>query len=329
MEIGFEGATYDQLFFVCDAQIADGADNDLHASLGQQTLLLRFPVRSLGMQRLLGLIPPELTDRDDINFEMLRDSVEPLLATHVTEVNWFSTYRVHHRVAEHFRVGRAFILGDAAHIHSPVGGQGMNTGIGDAINLGWKLADVQRGHANAAILDSYEQERIGYARALVKTTDRAFTPMVAGGLKGEVTRRVLAPLFLTLATRLDLTKHAFFRMVSQVQVHYSDSMLSKGKAGHIEGGDRLPWCAPIDNFAPLQTLKWQVHVFEDVDEDVSALCARYGIRIHEFPWSEAVRNTGFARDAAYLVRPDGYVGLAIDGDDAKALQAYLARHLVP
>ncbi len=79
------------------------ADNDLHVSLGEQSLLLRFPVRSSGMQRLLGLIPPELNGRDDITFDMLRDSVEPLLATHVTEVNWFSTYRVHHRVAENFR----------------------------------------------------------------------------------------------------------------------------------------------------------------------------------------------------------------------------------
>jgi 2-polyprenyl-6-methoxyphenol hydroxylase-like FAD-dependent oxidoreductase len=325
--LGFEGATYDQLFFVCDAKIAEGADNDLHASLGKQSLLLRFPVRSSGMQRLLGLIPPELTDRDDINFDMLRESVEPLLATHVTEVNWFSTYRVHHRVAERFRVGRAFILGDAAHIHSPVGGQGMNTGIGDAINLGWKLADVQRGRANPAILDSFEQERIGYARALVATTDRAFTPMVAGGLKGEVTRRVLAPLFLTLATRLDLTKHAFFRIVSQVQIHYADSMLSKGKAGHIEGGDRLPWCAPIKNFDPLQSLDWQLHVFDDKDEDVARLCSHYKIPVREFPFGGAVRDAGFARDAAYLVRPDGYVGLAMDGDDAAALEAYLSRLL--
>ncbi len=228
-----------------------------------------------------------------------------------------------------FRVDRAFILGDAAHIHSPVGGQGMNTGIGDAINLGWKLADVQRGRADAAILDSYEQERIGYARALVATTDRAFTPMVAGGVKGEVTRRVLAPLFLTLATRLDLTKHAFFRMVSQVQIHYADSMLSKGKAGHIEGGDRLPWCAPIKNFDPLQSLDWQLHVFDDKDEDVARLCSHYKIPIHEFPFSEPVRDAGFARDAAYLVRPDGYVGLAIDGDDEAGLKAYLSRHLIP
>ena len=90
----------------------------------------------------------------------------------VARVNWFSTYRVHHRVADHFRKGRAFLLGDAAHIHSPVGGQGMNTGIGDAVNLAWKLAAVLQGRADASILDSYEPERIAFARRLVATTDR-------------------------------------------------------------------------------------------------------------------------------------------------------------
>ena len=93
----------------------------------------------------------------------------------VERVNWFSTYRVHHRVADHFRKGRAFLLGDAAHIHSPVGGQGMNTGIGDAVNLAWKLADVVHGRAAASLLDTYEPERIAFARRLVATTDRAFT----------------------------------------------------------------------------------------------------------------------------------------------------------
>ena len=96
-------------------------------------------------------------------------------------MNWFSTYHVHHRVTDHFRKGRAFLLGDAAHIHSPAGGQGMNTGIGDAINLAWKLAGVLAGGAPDALLDSYEAERIGFARRLVATTDRAFSVATAEG----------------------------------------------------------------------------------------------------------------------------------------------------
>ena len=99
----------------------------------------------------------------------------------VERVNWFSTYRVHHRVADHFRQGRAFLLGDAAHIHSPVGGQGMNTGIGDAVNLAWKLAAVLQGGPRPSLLDTYEPERIAFARRLVATTDRAFTVVTSPG----------------------------------------------------------------------------------------------------------------------------------------------------
>src|SRR5216684_6748242 len=99
----------------------------------------------------------------------------------IAKVNWFSTYRVHHRVAEKFRAGRVFLLGDAAHVHSPVGGQGMNTGIGDAVNLAWKLAAVLNGRADQSLLDSYEPERIAFARRLVVTTDQAFTGVTSEG----------------------------------------------------------------------------------------------------------------------------------------------------
>ena len=177
------------------------------------------------------------------------------------EVNWFSIYRVHHRVAEHFRVDRAFILGDAAHIHSPAGGQGMNTGIGDAVNLGWKLADVLHGRSSVAMLDSFEEERIVFARQLVATTDRAFTAIVRGGALGRLTREFLMPWTVALATHQRFVRHLFFRTVSQTAIHYPNSMLSEGRAGGIRGGDRLPWVAACDNFAALQSLDWQVHIF--------------------------------------------------------------------
>src|SRR4029450_3497973 len=98
-----------------------------------------------------------------------------------------STYRAHHRVADRFRSGRVFLLGDAAHIHSPVGGQGMKTGIGDAVNLSWKLAAVLRERADLSLLETYEPERIAFARQLVATTDRAFT---VGTASGDLTRIV-------------------------------------------------------------------------------------------------------------------------------------------
>ena len=175
LQLGFPGGTYEQLFYVADVKIARGFDRDLHINLGEHILTLMFPVRSSGMQRLIGLVPPDLSHRDNLSFEDIRCHVEPLLDVEVTKVNWFSTYRVHHRVADKFRVGRAFLVGDAGHIHSPAGGQGMNTGIGDAVNLGWKLAQVLQDRADTSLLDTYEPERIAFARSLVSTTDRAFT----------------------------------------------------------------------------------------------------------------------------------------------------------
>src|SRR5262249_17380294 len=138
----------------------------------------------------------------------------------VGKVNWFSTYRVHHRVAAHFRAGRVFLLGDAAHVHSPVGAQGMNTGIGDAVNLAWKLAAVLNGGAGAGLLATYEPERIGFARRLVATTDRVFTVLTKPGRVARWVRTRLAPLLARVLFRLAPVRRFLFLTVSQIGVNY-------------------------------------------------------------------------------------------------------------
>lgn len=327
LQIGFPGGTYDQRFYVADVRISRGFDRDLYINLGKQILALMFPVRSSGMQRIIGLVPPGLEQRDDLTFEDVRKHVEDQVGVKVVDVNWFSAYHVHHRVAARFREGRAFLLGDAAHIHSPVGGQGMNTGIGDALNLAWKLAEVIRGRADSSILETYEPERIAFARSLVATTDRAFTPLVAEGISGEVVRRVLAPLVFSVATHFEATRHAIFRVISQARIHYPDSPLSQGKAGHVHGGDRLPWLGPgaEDNFAPLRSMDWQVHVYGELRGEMADGCAAMGLATHRFAWSERAHEVGFERDAAYLVRPDGYVAVAVSEHTLEALKKFVQR----
>jgi 2-polyprenyl-6-methoxyphenol hydroxylase-like FAD-dependent oxidoreductase len=150
------------------------------------------------------------------------------LNVHIDEVNWFSTYRVHHRVAEHFRSGRAFLLGDAAHVHSPAGGQGMNTGIGDAINLAWKLAAVLNGSATAQLLDTYETERIAFARRLVSTTDKVFTFVTAEGRIADLLRTRLAPFLIPKMATFEASREFLFRTVSQVTLNYRGMPLSQG-----------------------------------------------------------------------------------------------------
>jgi hypothetical protein len=246
------------------------------------------------------------------------------LGVTVQRVNWFSTYRVHHRVADRWRRGRAFLLGDAAHIHSPVGGQGMNTGIGDAVNLAWKLAAVLGGRVDERLLDSYESERIAFARRLVATTDRAFTFVTRDGPIARAVRLGLVPRVVPRLTGRDDVRRFMFRVVSQTQLHYRNSPLSDGRAGSVHGGDRLPWLplGAADNFTALQSLDWQLHVYGQPRPELSAAAAERGLPLHTFPAAD-LGNTGLQRDAAYLIRPDGYVALADPAGSANTLARYL------
>jgi hypothetical protein len=258
------------------------------------------------------------------------------MSINVKTVNWFSTYRVHHRVADHFRKGRAFLLGDAAHIHSPVGGQGMNTGIGDAANLAWKLAAVLHGNASASLLDTYEPERIAFARRLVATTDRAFTGVTSRRVLARLVRLHIVPLLLSAFFAFKIVRRFMFRAVSQTAVNYRGSALSEGNAGSVHGGDRLPWVKTgsnalgKDNFAPLTSLDWQVHVYGAATPEIQGMCDRRKLPLHVFIWHAEMRRSGLERNALYLVRPDGYVALADSSGSAARISSYLdKRKLLP
>lgn len=326
--LGFPGGTYDQMFFVADAEATGTtANGDINACLGTNTLQLVFPIRSSGMVRLIGLIPPALADRDDLTFEHLRPVVEKQTGVHVSRVNWFSKYHVHHRVADHFRVGRAFLAGDAGHIHSPAGGQGMNTGIGDAVNLAWKLAAVLQRRANATVLDTYEPERITFARTLVDTTDRVFRFAVGSGVGSQILRTLVMPNLAPFALGFPTVRRAAFRVVSQVRIQYHDSALSSGHAGEVQGGDRLPWVpfAGGDNFDPLTSVDWQVHVYGTASPVLREAVNEHGLPLHEFAWSDATHDAGLEKDALYLVRPDGYVALADERQNVAQLMDYVTK----
>jgi FAD binding domain len=251
------------------------------------------------------------------------------LKLEIAKVNWFSTYRVHHRVAHSFRTGRAYLLGDAAHIHSPVGGQGMNTGIGDAVNLAWKLAAVLDGCAGESLLDTFELERIGFARRLVATTDRIFTMATAQGSLARIIRTRLVPMLVPLLFRLPGARPFLFRTVSQIGIEYHKSPLSAGAAGSIRGGDRLPWVEmgpQEDNFTPLTSLAWQVHAYGEPRRGLAEACSKLGLSLHLYAWQPAMGRAGLRGGAFYLIRPDGYVALVDPNGDPEQLDRYFVSH---
>jgi 2-polyprenyl-6-methoxyphenol hydroxylase-like FAD-dependent oxidoreductase len=324
----FPGGTYRQLFYVADVDAAGPALNgELHIDLDEADFLGVFPLAGKGQARLIGTVRDERAGRADmLTFEDVSDRAISHLKVEVRKVNWFSTYHVHHRVTEHFRKGRAFLLGDAAHIHSPAGGQGMNTGIGDAINLAWKLAAVVGGRAGDNLLDSYEGERIGFARRLVATTDRVFSFATAEGKIADILRTRVAPVLVPMAAAFDAVREFMFRTVSQITLNYRHGPLSRGEAGHVHGGDRLPWVRidSADNFATLAAMDWQVHVYGSGSAGLATWCAAHNVPLHIFGWRPEYEMAGLARDALYLIRPDTYVALADGFGAADALARYFA-----
>jgi len=328
--IGFAGGTYDHLFYVADVQASGTAMNgEMHVAVDTTDFLVIFPLKGEGRARLIGVMRDDTGHRrENPAWADVSKHVIEGMQINIERVNWFSTYRVHHRVADRFRKGCAFLLGDAAHVHTPVGGQGMNTGIGDAVNLAWKLAAVLHGRADASLLGSYEPERIAFARRLVATTDRVFTGVISTGAFDRLVRLKIVPRLLPILFKFAAVRHFMFRIVSQAAVNYRGSSLSEGRAGGVHGGDRLPWVKAAlngfeDNFAPLTSLDWQVHVYGTAAPEIQAVCAGRKLPLHVFPWRPEMGRAGLRRNAVYLLRPDGYVALANPEGSATAVGAYL------
>ena len=198
--IGFPGAPYEHTFFVADT-VATGPMKpaELNVYLWRDGFHLFFPMRGVDRWRVIGILPPHLRERDEVELADVEPHVRAAVGTGLqfTRCLWFSRYRIQHRRAERFRAGRCFLLGDAAHIHSPMGAQGMNTGLQDAYNLSWKLAAVLTQGAPPGLLDTYPAEREPVAQRLLETTDRAFMFVVskswwAGLLRTRVIARIAA-----------------------------------------------------------------------------------------------------------------------------------------
>jgi 2-polyprenyl-6-methoxyphenol hydroxylase-like FAD-dependent oxidoreductase len=344
--IAFRGAPYEHVFFVADTQATGSmVPDEINVYLWQKGFHLFFPLRGPDHWRVVGILPPELRDREDLTFEDVVPSLrnEAGAGLSFQKCSWFSTYRIHHRRAERFRDRRCFLLGDAAHVHSPVGAQGMNTGLQDAYNLAWKLALVVSGRAGAAVLDSYAEERIPVADHLLRTTDRAFSLIVSdNALAGLFRTQVLARIVAFAMGRKRMQKFAF-RMISQTGIRYRSSALSETLAGVPEdaprAGDRLPWlrlrlaqgAATEDLYAYLDDTRFNLMLIGQPPPGGDASGLGDLMRVHSVPGDPVNdRELGQAKvpqPSFFLVRPDGHIGLAGVRMDAAALSRYVTERL--
>jgi len=343
--IAFEGAPYEHVFFVADTQVTGPMVNDeLNVYLWHDGFHLFFPMRGTDHWRVVGIVPPELRARNDLTFETVVPSMRKEAGAGLSfqQCSWFSAYRIHHRRAARFRDRRCFLLGDAAHIHSPVGAQGMNTGLQDAYNLAWKLALVVSGRADAALLDTYSDERIPVAQQLLSTTDRAFSLVVSDTrLAGLIRTRVIAKV-LAFAMKIERVRRLAFRTISQIGIHYPQSPLSQALPGlpatAPQAGDRFPWmrlalepnATAVDLFQKLDDMRFNLIVIgQDSPPQIEGLDDLLRVfAIPDDPVNEReLARVGIRRPSFYLLRPDGHVGLAGTGLDTAAIARYASERL--
>jgi len=344
--IAFAGAPYEHVFFVADTELTGTmVPDEVNVYLFRDGFHLLFPMRGKDHWRIAGILPPELRNKPDLKFDAvipsLRNEAGEKLA--IKSCSWFSTYRIHHRRAVRFRDRRCFLLGDAAHIHSPVGAQGMNTGLQDAYNLAWKLALVVENRAKPALLDSYEEERIPVAEALLNGTDRAFRLVVSDSwIAGLLRTKILARIAAFAVNRKVVQKLAF-RTVSQTGIHYPSSSLSKSLNGLPETapqkGDRFPWLRlkftpngpPEDLFQKLSDMHFNLVLIGQPPIPDGALGLGDLFRTHAIP-SDPANDEELARvqvpqPSFYLVRPDGYIGLCGGRFEPDSFRGYVAQNV--
>lgn len=335
----YEGKTYQQDFFVldCDVSNCDVSNDELYFCLSNNSFVGFFPMHP-PEYRVIGTMShakksPAISF-EDVYPEFLQGMNIP--AT-LSNPKWISEYHSHHRCVNKFRVGRCFVAGDAAHIHSPVGAQGMNTGLQDAVNLSWKLALVLQGAAKEDLLNSYHYERFQVASRLVHTVDQVFNLIVSNNRFVHFVRNNILPKVLRNIFNKKNFREELFKIISETGISYTSSILSKNGLGSFakgspKAGERVNFNADVEKY--LDHMKIQLFLFGNTDAN-QALAEQLNIHwqtlidIHVIEPKAENQNIyklfGLELDraqTAYVIRPDRHVayrGLA----DLIEIQSYL------
>ncbi len=335
--IDFVGAPYEQVFFLADARLDwEIPGNAVTLAISPRSFAALIPMPGDNRYRILGILPPEYHDRD-LSLADIRAFVAEYsrLSLSLSEPRWIAQYRLHHRCAANFSSRRVFLCGDAAHIHSPAGGQGMNTGLQDAYNLCWKLSMVVKGTAAFSILSTYEKERRPFAQWLLKSTDRLFMRMTGKSLVSRISRSYIVPLLAPVLFRLRVFRKTAFRFVSQIRIRYRESGLSAHRLSDaaLTPGDRLPYAQSGGEniFRFLRSPNFVLLCFcgmaeaESVRRELGPVKHVCDIQILDPMGHKAVVEQYGAR--MILVRPDQYIALAAKEVNSSVVLKYFAEIL--
>jgi 2-polyprenyl-6-methoxyphenol hydroxylase-like FAD-dependent oxidoreductase len=350
LKIPFEGKTHKASLSVmeCEADIISPFD-ELLFSFSRQATTGFFPL-SKGNWRIDASIR-NLWVKNWLTFGALQKKFnrKTRLNANIRNPEWFSTFYSHGKYALFFRLNRCFLVGDAAHLFTPVGGQGMNTGLQDAQNLAWKLALFIKGKVKPELLYTYQTERKPIAIATCRASDRFFKLMASGSLKYGIFRMYLLPTLLKLFFRLmgiNKFSDAIFRRISGVGISYQENVLNMSSDENILKtaplpGERLPFISYVDDNKMLAYIqekinctKFQLLIFssnsdyikelqkviKNHDEVIENLIIPFNPSTADIYIQFGVKNQGW-----YLIRPDMYIACRSVEPGAGKLKEYLQK----
>jgi 2-polyprenyl-6-methoxyphenol hydroxylase-like FAD-dependent oxidoreductase len=304
LNLPLEGGEYDASFMLADIETNESLPGDeLQLCPSELGPLAIFPM-STTRRRIVATV--EHAEGDSPSLELVRKILDQRAPSTIKAhaLHWSSYFRIHHRQAAQLRVGRMFIAGDAAHIHSPFGGQGMNTGLHDAWNLAWKLDLFLRGHGNERLLDSYGAERLPVIKDVIETTDLLTRVMGTPNRFVQALRGVVLPM----ASRLAPFQHAFVQKLSELGIAYRGSPIIEGPGKRyfddsIRGGKGI-----TSRFLLLVEHGKELGFREAAGQ----VCGSLDDIVEWRSW----QNRGLM-----LVRPDGYTAYSSHTSDMAALQS--------
>jgi 2-polyprenyl-6-methoxyphenol hydroxylase-like FAD-dependent oxidoreductase len=333
----FEGSTFERIFYVADAEIDWKFTHEaLYVCLARKALTAFFPMVGNNHYCIVGTFPEDHEgDEGEILYEEIEQQFkhDTELDLDIVDVNWFSTYKVHTRHVSKFSVGRSFLAGDAAHIHTPAGAQGMNTGIQDGYNLAWKIWFVLREKGHENILETYNEERLSNAKNLLKTTDLLFNLGASQDIFLSYFRTHIFPHIAGFALSFDTVKRFIFPRISQIGINYRTSSLSENNADFsIKAGDRMPYFTVEGKsfYDRLRQPKFHLIAFPETPDDFPALKTELesqyaeSIDFNLIPLNPQVADI-FGTNSSFnvLLRPDNYIGFISAGTSPSNLRLYL------
>lgn len=368
--IPFAGSTFHDEFIMADAEVDwELPHGDLYAFPSPAGIFAAISMPGENRYRIFGNVLPgpegpsaEYSEPTHEEFQAMLDERVPYPAKVVKE-HWVTRYRLHSRGVPRYRDEGVFLVGDAAHVHSPAGAQGMNTGIQDAYNLAWKLALVERGIADEVLLDSYNSERQPVGVQLLKTTDRLFSVIAGRNLLARIARGRIAPQLVTRVLTRPSVRRWVIGMFAELRIHYPQSPLNAedgvGWRDAPAPGDRareadlLVDAKPRRLYEVLRGTHHTVLLFTGLDDGAQPaieLCriaeeiegsylnlvrarvisaerfADHPLALGD-PDRSAHRQYGITEASAFVIRPDKHIGYRGKPLDADRLMADLAGRL--